>query len=71
MSCSATKNTKLLEVEHFNGLRVEVLKMPPFELYAGLSPPEEGSAELSDPLIVHLTGKVIQQVLQAIQSFIF
>ena len=45
--------------------------MAPFELDAGVSPPEEGSAELSDHLNVHLTGKVIHQVLQAIQSFKF
>ena len=39
----------------FYGLGVEVLKMAPFELYAELSPPEEGSAKLSDHLLVHLT----------------
>jgi hypothetical protein len=48
-----------------------MLQMAPVELDAGLSPPIEESAELSNHLIVHLTGKAIHRVLQAIQSFMF
>ena len=49
-------------------MRLDVHKMAPFELDAGLSPLEEVFTELSDQIIVHLTTEVIHQVLRVIQA---
>ena len=66
-----SKKLKINTIWAFSCFKTGGARNDPFLLDAELSPLEKGSAEPSYQLLFNLTGKVIHQVLQVIQGFMF